>query len=91
MPRASEPVAVVGAGIIGAAIAFVLQCRGHDVVLIDRDEPGRGASFGNMASIAVTEFLPSSRPSVWRQMPGWLLDPTGPVRVRPSYLPALLP
>lgn len=91
MPRASEPVAVVGAGIIGAAIAFVLQCRGNDVVLIDRDEPGRGASFGNLASIAVTEFLPSSRPSVWRQMPGWLLDPAGPVRVRPSYLPALLP
>jgi D-amino-acid dehydrogenase len=60
-------------------------------VLVDRDSPGRGASFGNLASIAVTEFMPASRPSVWRQIPGWMLDPEGPVRVRPSYMPKLIP
>lgn len=84
-------VTVVGAGIIGVAIAFELQRRGKQVVLVDCNEPGRGASFGNMASIAVTEFMPASRPSVWAQMPKWLLDPQGPVRVRPSYLPKLTP
>ncbi len=84
-------VAVVGAGIIGAAIAFDLRRRGLDVMLIDRDAPGRGASYGNMASIAVTEFMPVSRPGVWAQIPGWLMDPQGPVRVRPAYLPRLLP
>ena len=83
--------AVVGAGIIGTAIAHELQQRGRQVVLIERDAPGRGASFGNMASIAVTEFMPASRPSVWRQIPGWMLDPEGPVRVRPSYMPRLVP
>ena len=82
---------VIGAGIIGTAIAHDLQRRGQQVVLIDRDAPGRGASFGNMASIAVTEFMPASRPSVWRQIPGWMLDPEGPVRVRPAYMPRLLP
>lgn len=82
---------VIGAGIIGTAIAHDLQKRGQQVVLIDRDAPGRGASFGNMASIAVTEFMPASRPSVWRQIPGWMLDPEGPVRVRPSYMPKLVP
>ena len=82
---------VVGAGIVGTAIAHDLQKRGRAVVLIDRDAPGRGASFGNMASIAVTEFMPASRPSIWRQIPGWMLDPEGPVRVRPSYMPQLLP
>lgn len=82
---------VVGAGIIGTAIAHELQKRGRQVVLVDRDAPGRGASFGNMASIAVTEFMPASRPTVWRQIPGWLLDPEGPVRVRPSYMPKLRP
>ncbi|MBI1173416.1 FAD-dependent oxidoreductase [bacterium] len=82
---------VIGAGIIGTAIAHDLQKRGQQVVLIDRDAPGRGASFGNMASIAVTEFMPASRPSVWRQIPGWMLDPEGPVRVRPSYMPRLVP
>jgi D-amino-acid dehydrogenase len=82
---------VIGAGIIGTAIAYDLQKRGRSVVLVDRDAPGKGASFGNMASIAVTEFMPASRPSVWRQIPGWMLDPEGPVRVRPSYMPRLVP
>ncbi|MES2540768.1 MAG: FAD-dependent oxidoreductase [Pseudomonadota bacterium] len=82
---------VVGAGIIGTAIAHDLQRRGRQVVLVDRDAPGKGASYGNMASIAVTEFMPASRPSVWKQIPGWMLDPEGPVRVRPSYMPKLVP
>lgn len=82
---------VIGAGIIGTAIAHDLQKRGRQVVLIDRDAPGMGASFGNMASIAVTEFMPASRPSVWRQIPGWMLDPEGPIRVRPGYMPRLVP
>jgi D-amino-acid dehydrogenase len=90
-PAPEKPTLVIGAGIIGAAIAHELQARGRQVVLIDRDAPGRGASFGNMASIAVTEFMPASRPSVWRQIPGWLLDPEGPICVRPSYMPALVP
>jgi D-amino-acid dehydrogenase len=83
--------AVIGAGIIGTALAYTLQRRGRHVVLIDRDAPGKGASFGNMASIAVTEFMPASRPSVWKQIPGWMLHPEGPVRVKPSYMPRLVP
>ncbi|GGG83844.1 D-amino-acid dehydrogenase [Salipiger pallidus] len=82
---------VIGSGIIGSAIAYELIKRGRRVTLLDRDEPGRGASFGNMASIAVTEFLPASRPSVWRQIPGWMMDPEGPIRVRPGYMPRLVP
>ena len=82
---------VIGAGIIGTAIAHDLHKRGRQVVLVDRDAPGKGASYGNMASIAVTEFMPASRPSVWKQIPGWMLDPEGPVRVRPGYMPKLVP
>ena len=84
-------IAVVGAGIIGTTIAYELQRRGETVVLVDRVGPGTGASFGNMASIAVTEFMPASRPGVWAQMPKWLLDPEGPVSIRPGYVPKLLP
>jgi D-amino-acid dehydrogenase len=83
--------AVIGAGIIGTALAHELQKRGRDVVLIERDAPGRGASYGNMASVAITEFMPASRPSVWKQIPGWMLDPEGPVRVKPAYMPKLVP
>ena len=83
--------AVIGAGIIGAAVAYELQKRGDTVTLIDRDAPGGGASFGNMASIAVSEFMPVSRPSIWMQTPKWLLDPEGPIRVAPGYAPKLIP
>ncbi|MDO3435665.1 FAD-binding oxidoreductase [Rhizobium sp. CBN3] len=84
-------IVVVGAGIIGVTIAYELQRRGLAVTLVDRDAPGKGASYGNMASIAVTEFMPASRPGIWAQMPKWLLDPEGPVRVRPGYMPKLVP
>lgn len=82
---------VVGAGIIGGAIAYELKCRGHHVTLVDWDAPGSSASFGNLASIAVTEFMPVSRPSIWMQVPKWLLDPEGPIRVAPGYAPKLTP
>ena len=82
---------VVGAGIIGVAIAYELQRRGKQVTLLDKSAPGSGASFGNMASIAVTEFMPASRPGIWAQMPKWMLDPEGPVRVRPGYVLKLVP
>jgi D-amino-acid dehydrogenase len=85
------PIVVVGAGIIGTIIAFELQRRGESVVLVDKDTPGKGASYGNLASIAVTEFMPASRPGVWAQMPKWVLDPEGPVRIRPGYIPKLIP
>lgn len=82
---------MVGAGVIGAALAWRLQETGRHVTLVDSNDAGRGASFGNMASIAVTEFMPIARPSIYPQMPGWLLRPNGPVRIAPTYLPTLLP
>lgn len=91
MSENKTPVVVVGAGIIGVVIAHELQRRGQTVVLVDKTTPGMGASYGNMASIAVTEFMPASRPGIWAQMPKWLLDPEGPVRIRPGYLPKLVP
>jgi D-amino-acid dehydrogenase len=91
MRFAVSSIVVVGAGIIGVTIAYELQRRGLSVTLVDRDAPGLGASYGNMASIAVTEFMPASRPGIWAQMPKWLLDPEGPVRIQPGYLPKLVP
>ncbi len=57
-----DTVAVIGAGIIGAATAFALAREGRQVLLLDRAEPGvAGASFGNAGHIAteVVQPLPS--------------------------------
>lgn len=91
MDRNDRRIIVVGGGVVGAAIAFELQRRGRRTLLVERGEIGNGTAVGSMASIAVTEFLPSSRPSVWKQIPGWLADPEGPIRLRPSYMPKLAP
>ena len=86
----NKTVAVVGAGVVGASIAFELQRRGFQVTLIDKGEPGRGTSYGNMASIAL-DFAAGSGPATWKKLPRWLIDPEGPVWLRPSYAPKILP
>src|SRR4051812_12859216 len=80
-----QPVIVAGAGIVGASIAQALAARGEEVILVDRQGPGRRASSGNMASIAVNGFDAISRPSTWKKIPGWLPDPNAPVTADPLY------
>lgn len=81
---------VVGGGIVGLCCAFHLQERGREVVLVAPEDHG-GASTGNAGALAVTECVPASLPGLWRRVPGWALDPLGPLHVRPGQLPRLLP
>lgn len=82
---------VVGAGIVGMCCAWHLRSRGEAVTVIDRLEPGMGCSFGNIGGVAVTEVAPMSIPGLLMKVPGWLMDPLGPLTVRWSYLPKLAP
>ena len=45
----AKRVAVVGGGIVGASIAWRIASRGHRVTLIDKAEPGSGASSHSFA------------------------------------------
>lgn len=82
---------IVGAGIVGICCALSLLEKGENVTIIDRDSPGQGASFGNAGVISPWSTVPQSLPGVWKSIPKWLLDPEGPVSVRPSYLSKALP
>jgi len=86
-------VAVIGAGLIGAQTAVQLAGRGLSVVLIDPDPPGgeQAASYGNAAWLSSHSVLPPASPGVWKQVPKWLMDPLGPLSVRPTYLPRAAP
>jgi D-amino-acid dehydrogenase len=86
-----KPVIVVGAGVVGLACAVQLQRAGHQVVLIDRGEPGRECSFGNAGAFAVSDVIPLAEPGLWRKLPGWMFDPLGPLALRWRYLPSLAP
>lgn len=84
-------VTVVGAGIVGVCCAWALLRDGHRVTLIDRDEPGRGCSYGNGGIIQVGACVPVATPGVLRQVPRMLLDPNRPLVIRWPYLPRLTP
>ncbi len=84
-------VIVVGAGIVGVSAALNLQRRGLRVTLVDRQEPGEGASFGNAGILVPGAVVPVPVPGLMRKAPGMLLRGKGPLFLRWSYLPVLLP
>jgi D-amino-acid dehydrogenase len=88
---AGQKVVVIGAGIVGANVGLALLDKGYDVTIVDRGEPGMGASFGNAGGIAVSECAPVAMPGVLKNVPGWLMDPLGPLSVRWGYLPKMMP
>ncbi|MDA9410967.1 MULTISPECIES: NAD(P)/FAD-dependent oxidoreductase [unclassified Bradyrhizobium] len=84
-------VAIVGAGVIGLAIAFRLADGGRDVVVIDPNEPGSGASYGNAGTFAPYACAPVGNPDVLSNLPSLLVGADSPLSVRLAALPALVP
>jgi len=92
MPDSNRPdIAVVGAGIIGVASALQLARQGLRVVVIDPQEPGMGASYGNAGHLATEQVFPIADASILKRLPAMLLDPMGPLRLDWKYLPRALP
>jgi len=86
-----ERVAIIGAGVVGLACATQLQMRGHSVTIIDPRPPGEYCSFGNAGCLSRASCVPLGLPGLWRQVPRWLLDPSGPLHIRWRHLRALAP
>jgi D-amino-acid dehydrogenase len=84
-------VTVIGAGIVGVSSAAFLQREGFDVTIVDKLDPGFGTSFGNAGSVSPSAILPVAMPGMMKKLPGWLLDPLGPLTIRWSYLPFITP
>lgn len=82
---------VIGAGVIGTASALQLARAGVAVTLIDPEVPGSGCSSGNAGSISEESIAPMALPGMLAKVPGWLIDPEGPLYVRWRYLPRAAP
>ncbi|MEM8744578.1 MAG: FAD-dependent oxidoreductase, partial [Pseudomonadota bacterium] len=61
------------------------------VRLVDKNAPGQGASHGNAGVISPWSCIPQSVPGLWKRIPGWLLNPEGPIAIRPGHLPKVVP
>jgi D-amino-acid dehydrogenase len=86
-----KTIIVVGAGMVGVCTAIHLRLRGHEVVLIDKREPGRETSYGNAGVIQCEAVMPAAMPrsfkALWRIL--WQQDPS--VRFHLRALPSVLP
>lgn len=82
-------VVVIGAGAIGIMSALHALERGWQVTLVDAGAPGgeQASSYGNAGWLSSHSVLPPSEPGLWKKVPGFLLDPLGPLSIRWRYLP----
>ncbi len=83
-------VSVIGAGAVGLCAAEALSARGCEVTVFERDRCGAGASAGNAGWITPSLATPVPGPGVIATSLRWLVNPSGPLWIRPSLSPALL-
>jgi D-amino-acid dehydrogenase len=84
-------IVVIGAGIVGVTAALALRTAGHRVTLIDRKGVAAETSRGNAGAFAFSDVEPLAAPGIMRRAPRWLLDPLGPLSIRPAYALKIAP
>ncbi|MCA0303798.1 MAG: FAD-dependent oxidoreductase, partial [Proteobacteria bacterium] len=82
---------VIGGGIVGICCALYLQREGFAVRVVEKGEPGRGATFGNAGSFGTASCVPFSLPGVLKRVPKMLFDQQSPLKMRWTHLPKALP
>ena len=89
-PKSS--VGVIGAGIQGVCISLCLIKKGFKVTLIDREDPGKeSASYGNAGHFSPYASVPINRPDILTDVPSMLFNSTGPLAIKWSYVPKMIP
>ena len=88
MARQDPHVIIVGGGVIGVCCAYFLARRGARVTVLERDEIGTGASYGNAGTI-VPGHPPLNKPGRLQQALRSLFDPLSPLYIAPRADPAL--
>jgi D-amino-acid dehydrogenase len=85
-----ERVVVVGAGAVGLCAAESLSARGVEVAVIEGGRCGAGASAGNAGWITPSLAVPVPGPGVIGESLRWLVNPSGPLWIRPTLSAAML-
>tara|TARA_Y100000590_G_scaffold448576_1_gene585478 strand:+ start:242 stop:1495 length:1254 start_codon:yes stop_codon:yes gene_type:complete len=87
----SSSVGVIGAGIQGVCVSLCLIKKGFKVTLLDRDEPGKSASYGNAGHFSPYASVPINRPDILVDVPAMLLSSAGPLSLQWNYVPKMIP
>jgi D-amino-acid dehydrogenase len=84
MKTKNVDILIVGAGIIGTAIGAELARRGAKVCLIDKGTVGKGCSYGNAGWLTPCFSMPLPMPGMLIKSMKWMLNPEGPLYIKPS-------
>ena len=87
--RADRTALVLGAGAIGLSCAYFLRRAGWDVTLVDRGQPGHGATWGTAGLLCPAHSQPLPGPGVLAKALRWMLRDDSPFHVRFRLDPAL--
>ncbi len=83
MEAARSDVLILGGGVIGLSCALALLHRGASVRVLDRGDPGCGASHGNCGTLTPSHAIPLTLPEMpWRAL-HWMLRGDAPLYVNP--------
>src|SRR5260370_23956954 len=85
----SRDVVVVGGGVIGAACAYYLSKDGWTVTVLDMGKFGKGCSHANCGFVCPSHILPLAGPGAIRTAIKALMNPNGPLRIKPRFDPTL--
>ncbi len=77
-------VAIIGGGVVGLACGWSLAKRGVEVVVIERDVIGEGASKGNTGWVSPTISFPLASPGTLAMGLKSAFDPNGALVIRPE-------
>jgi len=90
MTAAKSDVLILGGGVIGLACAHYLLEAGRSVTVLEQSTVGSGSSHGNCGTLTPSHATPLAMPGVLGTALRWLLRPDAPLRIKPSFDPALL-
>ena len=76
-------VVIIGGGVIGAASAYELAKRDHEVTVLEAGHAGQGASFGTAGWICPADSGPVQAPGMVLQGMKWMLHTDSPLFIKP--------
>ena len=88
MSKPENHTVIVGAGVVGVCCAYFLAKRGAQVTVLERDDIGKGASYGN-AGIIAPGHAPINKPGRVKQALKSLFNPLSPLYLAPRLDPAV--
>ena len=90
-----KSVGIIGSGIQGICVGLQLIKKGIPVTIFDRHDPlsteFKSASYGNAGHFSPYAVLQFNRPDVLYDVPKMLFSSSGPLALKWSYLPKMIP